>query len=114
MHIHTCSTSEKRTMSPPHSPQAGRGDGGARRDPASDNTASASERASNFCRITLAPDPPPTLAADMTHFHRALHMWNGAHNRTSIWDDLTQDEQRQVRELTARLESEAHPCRKEP
>lgn len=95
----------------PQSPPMDRGDGRIQHGPTSDNTPRASAPASDLCRITLAPLPPPLMTPDMTLFHRALAAWNAAHYRTATWDDLTTDEQRQVRELVAMLEREAHPCR---
>lgn len=63
-------------------------------------------------RTSLAPVVPGPLEADASVFHRALIAWNAAHYRTATFDDLTVDEQRVVYLLAARMDREAHPCRK--
>lgn len=63
-------------------------------------------------RVSLAPRVPPSLAPDSTTFHRALSAWNALLGAALTWDELSIYEQSEVRRICARLDREAHPCRK--
>jgi hypothetical protein len=62
-------------------------------------------------RVTLAPVVPRDMAEEITLFHLALERFNAIMMQSCTWDDLCVWEQNQVREIHARLEREAHPCR---
>ena len=54
-------------------------------------------------RVTLAPLIPLSVAEDASTFHRALHYYNGIHCCQSNWDELTVDEQYEVRGIFAHM-----------
>lgn len=90
---------------------AGRSDGNDQPPSQSDqHTPHASERASAEGRVTLAPRLSGSACIDATIFHRALNAWNAGHYRQCTFEDLSREEQDQVRTLAARLQREEHPC----
>ena len=90
---------------------AGRSDGNDQPPSQSDqHTPLASERASTEGRVTLAPRLSGSTCIDATIFHRALNAWNAGHYTQATFEDLSREEQDQVRTLAARLQREEHPC----
>jgi len=64
-------------------------------------------------RATLAPRVPSAYAHVASAFHAALSLFNSERGTDLTWDELTADQQADVRARTRELYQESRPCQRQ-
>lgn len=91
-------------------PRAGRSDEKARTPYVRQYTRPLANGATLDGRPTLVPLIPLHAMADATIFHRALHLYNAEHMTQTVWDELTCEQQDEVRAIMRELTRRRHVC----